>query len=118
MATLAFEYSSKAVFLANAQVPGNSKVVIKFTEAYGKDAHKVAYEGGFAPQMHFCNKVDSVGMWVVVMDFVDCSNDSVRLSSVAGPLCNAVKTLHDKGFVFGDLREQNSWPWGRTKFCS
>ena len=67
----------------------------------------MAYEGGFALQMHFCNKVDSVGMWVVVMDFVDCSSDSVRLSSVAGPLRNAVKTLHDKGFVFGDLREPN-----------
>ncbi|KAH9930695.1 uncharacterized protein B0H18DRAFT_1116814 [Fomitopsis serialis] len=109
VARLAAQYSSKAVFLADARVPDKAafRVVVKFTEAYGKHAHKVAHEGGFAPKLHHCEKVNSVGMWVVVMDFVASGSDSVRLSSVAESLRNAVKTLHDKGFVFGDLREPN-----------
>ena len=106
LAPLASEYSSKAVFLANAQVTGNDPFkVVKFTEAYGKDAHRVAHEGGFAPKLYYCEKVESVGTWVVVTDFV--ASVSVHVSSVTEPLRKAVKTLHDKGFVFGDLREPN-----------
>ena len=109
VARLAADYSSKAVFLADARVTDKDKamfkVVVKFTEAYGKDAHRVAHEDGFAPKLYYCEKVESVGMWVVVTDFV--LSVSVHVSSVAEPLRKAVKTLHDKGFVFGDLREPN-----------
>ena len=109
VARLAAKYSSKTVFLADAHVTGDApfKVVVKFTEAYGEDAHKIAHAGGFAPQLHYCEKVDSVGMWVVVMDFVTSGDDSASLPSVAESLRNAVRTLHDKDFVFGDLREPN-----------
>lgn len=112
MIRLAPQYSSKTIFLADAYATDTdeapSRVVVKFTEAYGEAAHKLAHERGFAPDLRFCEKVDSVGMWVAVMDYVASDDTPIPLPSVAAEsLRNAVKTLHNEGFVFGDLREPN-----------
>jgi RIO-like serine/threonine protein kinase len=47
-------------------------------------------------------------MWAVVMDFIDCRLGKTRhLSAVhKEKLRTAVTSLHESGYVFGDLR----WP--------
>ncbi|KZT67958.1 hypothetical protein DAEQUDRAFT_640023, partial [Daedalea quercina L-15889] len=83
-------------------------VVVKFTETYGAEAHRLAYQHGFAPELRFCDKIDSIGMWMVVMDYVNGRMATAPLAAAAvSSLRKAVETLHAAGFVFGDLREPN-----------
>ncbi|KAI0327597.1 hypothetical protein GY45DRAFT_1373013 [Cubamyces sp. BRFM 1775] len=109
---LATEYPMKAVFVAEAKTDTETRdVVVKFTPVYGKAAHELLASASppQAPKLHFCDAVESVGMWVVVMDYVEGKavagvlQDPARVAS----LQNAVKTLHANGFVFGDLRNPN-----------
>ncbi|KAH9887338.1 hypothetical protein C8Q73DRAFT_713661 [Cubamyces lactineus] len=109
---LATEYPVKAVFVAEAKTDTETRdVVVKFTPVYGKAAHELLASASppQAPKLHFCDVVESVGMWVVVMDYVEgravagVLRDPARVAS----LQNAVKTLHANGFVFGDLRNPN-----------
>ncbi|KZT63438.1 hypothetical protein DAEQUDRAFT_770621, partial [Daedalea quercina L-15889] len=107
---LAADFSSNAIYLAKARGPKKQEVdvVVKFTEKYGADAHRLAYKHGFAPELRFCDKVDSIGMRVVVMDYVNGYMATVPLAATtASSLRKAVETLHADDFVFGDLREPN-----------
>ncbi|KZT67581.1 hypothetical protein DAEQUDRAFT_729022, partial [Daedalea quercina L-15889] len=108
---LAIDFSSKAVFLAKARCAPKKQevdVVVKFTEKYGADAHRLAYKHGFAPELRFCDKIDSIGMQVIVMDYVNGDMATASLAAAtASSLRKAVEMLHADGFVFGDLREPN-----------
>ncbi|KAG8899675.1 hypothetical protein FRB99_006506 [Tulasnella sp. 403] len=86
-------------------------VVIKFTPRYCAEAHQLLTQRGFAPRL--LNRVDKMVAWkMVVMEFI---NGSIGLQDLAGEerqqvigkVKEAVKVLHDSGYVFGDLREPN-----------
>ncbi|RDX42863.1 hypothetical protein OH76DRAFT_1259350 [Lentinus brumalis] len=111
-ARLARDYPVKAVFVAEAKTDTETRtVVVKFTPAYCKDAHELLARASppQAPKLRFCEFVESVGMWVVVMDYVEGKEvtnvlqDPVHIKSLEG----AITALHADGFVFGDLREPN-----------
>ncbi|PCH34830.1 hypothetical protein WOLCODRAFT_139601 [Wolfiporia cocos MD-104 SS10] len=93
------------------------QVVVKFVERYGKDAHELLAKEGLAPKLYYCGDIwhnDPVAnkgcgsRKMIVMEYVqgrsatrtDCINHHERLSK-------AVKLLHDKGMVHGDLRRPN-----------
>ena len=98
-----------------------SDVVIKFTATYCEDAHRKLAEIGRAPRLRFCELVDSVGMYVVIMDYEDgkhaCAPSEERhIHDRCTPLVGerhieelrtVVKTLHEEGYVHGDIREPN-----------
>ena len=84
---------------------------MKFIPTYNPDAHKLLADKGLAPRVWFCERVESVGgMFVVVMDYIDTCNMNVHEyhePGVVKSLRTAIKLLHDRNLVFGDLREGN-----------
>jgi hypothetical protein len=101
---------SRAIFRATF---GTTNVVVKFCETYCKDAHRLLTDHGLAPKLHHCSKV-SGGLWMVVMDWVPSGNAAYHLrhllklpDEVLKDISDAVTILHNKGFVFGDLRRPN-----------
>ncbi|KAI0089695.1 hypothetical protein BDY19DRAFT_119915 [Irpex rosettiformis] len=106
------EDTEKALFKAFAtpETSSSSIVVVKFTAKYNADAHVRLAELGLAPRVWFCERVESVGGWyVVVMDYVE-SREVDAIGEYPGAvqaLRRAVRVLHDEDLVFGDLREPN-----------
>ena len=105
-------HSEKAVFKATVQRDGqNHPVVVKFTPTYCAHAHEVASKMHSAPKLWFCKEEESVGMFVVVMDFIEgcrVDDDKPHLpEKVLEPLRGAIFALHDAGLVHGDLRGPN-----------
>jgi len=82
-------------------------VVIKFTATYCANSHQKLAEMGRAPRLWFCEHVESVGMYEVVMDHEDEVRDYARPvnKEYVEQLRAAVKTLHDENYVHGDIRE-------------
>jgi hypothetical protein len=74
------ENSAKAVFKALARVSGSdtiSTVVVKFATAYSQRGHQLLATRSLAPKLWFCEMVESVGLHVVVMDYIEgrCVDD-------------------------------------------
>ena len=86
-------------------------VIVKFTATYCACAHRVAHGMDSAPKLWFCDVVESVGMFGVVMEFVEgrrVDDDKPHLpEKVLEPLRGAISVLHDVGLVHGDLRGPN-----------
>jgi len=84
-------------------------VVIKFTYAYCKAAHELLITISRAPNLWFCDYVHCVGMYVVVMDYVSGEHGGTPLEDQAhvDQLREALATLHDEDYVYGDLRSPN-----------
>jgi hypothetical protein len=99
----------KTVFVADAHGPNDTqkKVVIKFTDAYNRAAHRLL-AGTHAP--HLCCAFEpTVNMWVFIMDCVPGQpvENTITAPAHIASLRAALHTLHDQGFVHGDLREPN-----------
>ena len=105
------QHSEKAVFKAVAEYyDQKSSVVVKFTPTYCVRAHEIAHSKNSAPQLWFCEKVESVGMFVVVMDFVEghcLDNEIVLPGEVLEVLRDTISSLHYENLVYGDLRPPN-----------
>ena len=102
----------KAAFKGTVALSGDSTkydVVIKFTPTYCGDAHRKLADVKRAPFLRFCERVESVGMFVVVMDYEgrEHARKPLRDRGHIEQLREAVKTLHDADYVHGDLRESN-----------
>ncbi|KAL5514057.1 hypothetical protein ACEPAG_2818 [Sanghuangporus baumii] len=97
--------------LYSAKMDGRD-VVVKFTNAYCGDAHRLLASHGLAPQLHFCGRIRG-GLWMVVMDYVQGYNSNDYLTKnglpadIVADVRKAVGLLHDEGYVFGDLRPEN-----------
>ena len=108
---LAPSFPSKAVFKGTITDGEDEpeQVVIKFTPVYCKDAHETLAAMGQAPLLRFCEHVDSIGMYVVVMDYEDGEHANRPLEDEAHieQLRTAMKALHDANYVHGDLRAPN-----------
>jgi hypothetical protein len=109
------EYVHKAVFKARMLKVSSSDssqgadVVVKFAHRYGEEGHRLLADVGLAPRIHHCALEESVGMWVVVMDYVKGNTaHAVPLNKEQGDKLKwGVKQLHEKDLVFGDLRGPN-----------
>uniref|UniRef100_T1JFF9 Uncharacterized protein n=1 Tax=Strigamia maritima TaxID=126957 RepID=T1JFF9_STRMM len=99
-----------AVFpiLYKAEYDGTN-VVIKFTRTYSIDAHKACASRKYAPRVIYYedNTTYQVVIYEEFMGKPFSKKDHGTNSTVIGNLTAALKVLHDKGFVFGDLRPPN-----------
>ena len=108
-----------AMFTALADTGSGTKtrVVVKFTYRYSREGHELLAHADptLAPKLWFCDRVKSVGTYVVVMDFVDECDRPLSDADCAS-LRRAVDVLHEHNFVFGDLRAPNvlTTPDGRV----
>ncbi|KAI0822206.1 hypothetical protein BC628DRAFT_1328110 [Trametes gibbosa] len=103
--------SRKAVFAAQATIEGvERQLIVKYAHSYSVKGHKLLADNSLAPKLYFCEKVASVGMYVVVMDHISDAMDAADrpLSLLQRELLRkAVALLHEHDLVFGDLREPN-----------
>ncbi|RDB20191.1 hypothetical protein Hypma_013141 [Hypsizygus marmoreus] len=113
-ARLSPKYSEKAVFKALAQTSGAEgsfqTVVVKFTSTYYRIGHELLARKSRAPRLWFCEEVESVGMYVVVMDFVERrrpDDESPLSPELISSLEETVSELHANELVFGDLSPPN-----------
>ncbi|KAK7680239.1 hypothetical protein QCA50_016748 [Cerrena zonata] len=105
------EFPGRAVFEAeakNCETGEVTTVAVKFTNKYGRRGHELLAQNSLAPALRFCERVDDVGMFVVVTDFAEGESDDIRLSDERQVelLRQGINILHAEGLVWGDLR----WP--------
>ncbi|RUS20429.1 hypothetical protein BC937DRAFT_95255 [Endogone sp. FLAS-F59071] len=88
-------------------------VVVKFAKRYSKACHKACYKSGIAPKLYAFKWING-GWCVIVMALLKDHETSYRLAqdsklsqSIKTQAENAVKKMHDNGFVHGDLRLPN-----------
>ncbi|KAG7091471.1 hypothetical protein E1B28_010502 [Marasmius oreades] len=108
-----FKYSMR---LFRAMMPDKTVVIIKFTPTYNPDAHELLAAEGLAPKLLHCTKIVN-DRWMIVMEYLDQAQNaytyllnSPTLSlphSVYDDVKTALKKLHEKNIVFGDVRVQN-----------
>jgi hypothetical protein len=104
--------SKRAIFEARPLPPSEGKkLVVKFVEQYCAGAHRLLASHGLAPHLHYCAPVPG-GLMMVVMDFVVSQDPTTVLLpqaslSIQQDINRAVVTLHEAGYVFGDLRDPN-----------
>jgi hypothetical protein len=89
------------------------EVVVKFTARYNEAAHRILAEAQLAPKLHFCERVVG-GLYMVVMDRVDGKSiwqlreEETPVPAVVSKVVErAVRLLHEKNIVIGDLRDPN-----------
>ena len=109
---MAMDRPSRAVFRASIgseDQAGGSDVVVKFAHSYCRPTHKLLAGISLAPRLQYCEKVDSIGMYIVVMDLAAEMDIGVSFQdqSISSKLRKAIQALHDVGFVHGDLQEPN-----------
>jgi hypothetical protein len=79
---------SKAVFKGH-MLPNNESIVIKFTNSYSADAHRILEKEGLAPRLRYFSGDDTSfekpgGLEMVVMNFVHQQNRLDRGQECAG----------------------------------
>ncbi|KAG7091361.1 hypothetical protein E1B28_010403 [Marasmius oreades] len=108
-----FKYSMR---LFRAMMPDKTVVIVKSTPTYNPDAHELLAAEDLAPKLLYYTKV--VGdWWMIVMEYLDQAQNaytyllnSLTLSlphSVYDDVKTALRKLHEKDIVFGDVRLQN-----------
>ena len=96
-------------------VGSGQKVVVKFVQQYGYDAHKLLAENGFAPEILYFGDIypDVIDRplrpLAVVMPYIDGVDATMGAMSEyqIQQLCSAVRLLHSKRLVHGDLCSPN-----------
>ena len=91
----------------------NREVVVKFGQ-YGEDVHRFLADRFLAPRLHMCQRL-SGGWYAIVMDKVQGTpiHSSVE-EPVMKSLEDAVRTLHENGYVHGDLHPPNILVVGKS----
>lgn len=114
--------------------PVNPYFALKLVKRYGTDAHKFCAQAGFAPKIFHVEKL--AGGWLAVsMEFIAVGEGYKLFRDLGdkeredlGPaLRQAVQTMHEAGYVHGDLRRANvfgnhqkrsvqivDWDWAGT----
>lgn len=104
----------RTMFSADARLHGDKwgiPVKVKFTLQYGYEAHALLAKKGLAPQIRHYENLEN-GWIVVVMDSVAGPDMESGGRVDASPRAikdieDAVRTLHEENWVFGDLRRPN-----------
>lgn len=109
------DLGERSTALYTGILDGGERVLIKFAGRYNVEAHKLLAEAGLAPRLHFFNPIIG-NLHMIVMDYLPdamTSDLKLREERVSGPSAVldkvelAVSLLHERGIVFGDLREGN-----------
>ncbi|EIW58870.1 uncharacterized protein TRAVEDRAFT_37662 [Trametes versicolor FP-101664 SS1] len=112
---------SNVAFLAVDNQDSSRRLVVKFAERYGEDAHRSLAAAGLAPRLLYCGPIwpdsparDGCGSRkMVVIEYIKGKSAHELYGSCALPGAvrqaarTAVEHLHRAGFVFGDLRPPN-----------
>ncbi|KAJ3739658.1 hypothetical protein DFH05DRAFT_1529913 [Lentinula detonsa] len=110
------EYVTKPVFVASLTSScdlnfpvAEAEVVVKFASRYSEVGHRLLADVKLAPRIYYCSFEEEIGMWVVVMDYIQ--GDSCCNRKLTKPqkdsLAKAIGILHENDLVFGDLRGGN-----------
>lgn len=112
-----FEYievlsKDKRIFHARTKLGGNP-LCVKFSTRYCEDAHRAAFESGFAPRLY---AVQDVYDWTMIV-MEDKSADYTNLwdkkctplepEDVWAKVRDRLRSLHELGYVHGDVRDVN-----------
>lgn len=102
---------SKAVFKART-LPNNEMIVVKFTNSYCADAHRLLEREHLAPRLRYYSGEDEAftkpsGLEMVVMDFIPENLKASLSQQGRKDVRRALDILHQAGYVFGDLRIAN-----------
>jgi hypothetical protein len=104
----------RLVYKARMTQPKEQKgriIVVKFSQSYSYEAHGLLAARGLAPELihHSEDAIPGLpGMKMILMDFVQETNLDDKLSSKAlARVRQAIRFLHEKDLVFGDLRRGN-----------
>lgn len=89
----------------------SKKVIVKFAEEYGKEAHRLLAEHLLAPRLHFCKRT-LCGLWMIVMDRAEGQDAHTLFPSeppdyVKKDVDRAIQLLHQHGFVHGEICMSN-----------
>ncbi|KAF8654708.1 hypothetical protein AX16_003459 [Volvariella volvacea WC 439] len=106
-----------------ATTEGRHKLVIKFSDRYGEDAHRHVHSIGYAPRLRYCgrfpvgnhNEPSPEGLFMVVMDYIPGRTVHQKYgpdtpfvdAAVRDGIKAALDTLHERNIAFGDLRRPN-----------
>ena len=102
----------KLVFSAAVNQPGSGECIVKFTCQYSEAAHNYLASHGLTPRIW--KRIPIPGSWTAVV--MDKSNYEVlydlelleaEQDKVKRKVTSIVKTLHEGGFVHGDIRDTN-----------
>jgi hypothetical protein len=99
----------RSLFYANYS---GKPVLVKFCETYSESAHRILAAEGLAPAIHYCSQILG-GAFMAVMDLVQGRDAHHEFKHRGLPLTVlediqlALRTLHDAGLVFGDVRRPN-----------
>lgn len=111
-----FQYESpvfpgqKMLFACSAIVQGSQRqLLVKFTDQYSAEAHRVAANAGLAPKLY--TVVEVSGLLMVVMEPIHNSHSWSSRGKESEASCLALQKFltvyRDKGLVHGDLRAPN-----------
>jgi hypothetical protein len=98
-------------------VPKDLKhVMVKYVQFYGKAAHEAAVDLRIAPALYAVENIAS-GMKVVVMELLEGFTPLCKLTdkhlrrTAVQAVANALKALHEKGFVHGECAGTRQIRW-------
>jgi len=102
---------NKLLFLCSKS-NDETKLCVKFTQKYSKDAHQYCADNGVAPELFAVEELPG-GWLMVVMEYLDSSIELSELKGNVRASCKASATaavahLHAGGFVHGDIRDTNT----------
>ncbi|TFK50474.1 hypothetical protein OE88DRAFT_1808792 [Heliocybe sulcata] len=105
-------YDTKLFFYATLDGPDAGDCLVKFTPQYSEGAHSYLASRGLAPMLRRCVQISAD--WVaVIMDIspykVLCDMDlsEADKEKIRHKVKSALDTLHQGGFVHGDVRDTN-----------
>ncbi|CAG8605017.1 2146_t:CDS:2, partial [Paraglomus occultum] len=94
-------FENKLIYLATlSDAKEHYQIIVKFTKIYGKNAHCVAAKCGHAPKVLGYDKIG--GDWKMKMMAEIQDKEAVK-----DKVTKAVRTLHESGYVHGDLQDCN-----------
>ncbi|KAJ7857800.1 hypothetical protein B0H14DRAFT_2750393 [Mycena olivaceomarginata] len=105
-------------FLAALDEMTNKKVVIKFVQRYGEEAHRLLARLRLAPELIHFGSISAPGLCyggfqMAVMDYVegqtlsDAYTDNPLPARVTEAISRGLEALHRADIVYGDLRRPN-----------
>ncbi|KAF4564458.1 hypothetical protein EYR36_002392 [Pleurotus pulmonarius] len=111
-------YNACVVFLAEIVQPSKYNgqlIVVKFAARYCAEAHELLALADMAPKLLHCGQAlpGRTGLLLVAMEYLSgvtahcLTLEEWRSYDINSNVRKIVNVLHNKGFVFGDLRPQN-----------
>ncbi|CAG8675995.1 3581_t:CDS:2, partial [Racocetra fulgida] len=100
-------------FVWRATTEDKSSIIIKYTQTYNVNAHKICAEKQLAPRILFASNKVIDGWWVIIMESVEelslyhAQLTNENYMTVMQDIKQAIKLLHDNELVFANLCSTN-----------